>query len=792
MTTGFQVIEAGAEFESSNESIARIDGTSLVGVGDGEVSVCGKGEGYHACAAFVVQAAILNRFFSSENGASTAETMTAVDGMTAMSGGSAIFDVHATSSNYLTETSPDGKWVADLVNNKIMYVPNGKWFDLPAPIGGPSPFQRMQLVPAQDAVYVLFISDMNVSVAMVNADGTVSTAVPYAEADGENDVIATAALSHDSIWAAVVRGTQTAGKPTEEGHVRVQVVRGAEKTPEDLFTLPFTNFPYVIGPLFSPDDRWLAVGLTDAGPPVVPSPEAYQGTFLLYRIEGTGVERVACENLAPASLQFSPGSKFLYVEHPEGGLAYDLDGVTTVETPPGGRFTPWGTLHFAVAGQGYSAISSTDVLDAFELEPATGAMLPTRYFTGMANVAPSGRAAGLASLFAPVGAYTEDEWETWKWLSTTGTRSVEAPVLFEQADDPGAFLALALPVDAYPYAGGDGVQIGVEILPLGGGQSSIFTAGNQDVAGLDVSHNGLVFIVTSPWGHLVVSDTAMSRFAVIAVGMRAPVRASADGSMVAAAIPGGQTVVFETATGADVLRIGDAASVCVTQEDDVRKAYAVQRNSEIVRYDVDSGVAEEIVGHLDWVEADGDPEVAWADACLPMVATTGVQILLYDGATDGGRSLAPGGVTGINGTPAGMARDGSAVVFSGTATETIETTGGLLEEQVKLTELYAARAPDWEPERLIRHLAYEGGYNSGVNYSFGPPQVWPDADFVAVPFIRIWVEQGWSSEWGAYSRTVEDRQLLLVDGEGGSADNLGPMSFDPQYYGEGSGYLRLR
>jgi hypothetical protein len=110
---------------------------------------------------------------------------------------------------------------------------------------------------------------------------------------------------------------------------------------------------------------------------------------------------------------------------------------------------------------------------------------------------------------------------------------------------------------------------------------------------------------------------------------------------------------------------------------------------------------------------------------------------------------------------------------------------------VKLIDLYVARAPDWEPERLVKYVAYQGGYSAGVTYSFGKPAVWPGGDMVATAFNEIFVSTEWS-EYGQSQTTKVYGSLLLLDAVSGSVDNLGPLSSSPNFYVEGADVLRLR
>ena len=772
-TTTGEFIWDGVEFQLSDETVVQhLGGGAILGVSDGEAIACGRHWGQESCIPLVVGGGMLEQYFSSDTGASSSITLMSLDGVPAMNGNVPLLQVSGSYESQYTAMSPDGRFMADLVNLKLRSFSPSWEMDLPVPPEqGWEGWYTYNLYSNGGKATIVAWGMTKVYVAQVLSDGTkVCPMKPLAEV-GDGGSVSLLSISPD--------GNQVLARVQQDGSAAPDVwlieLCGMKGKP-----FP-TDVSWAETLSFSQDGTHIvAIGGSGTSEP------GQDRAISIFSDQG-GAWKETHQAVAPAAGQpdFSPDGTFALFDDGMTAAVLVLETGESVELPAGGRLTPWNTVHFWTPAATSVPLSGarTSGGEAYEYLPLLETAVPTRIYLPLGEPAPSGRAFSFASLFAPVAAVTPDE-ETFvgfRWVSVRPL-SLDPPEQLEPADDPGAFLAVLAPLPNVPSNSLMAPHSGVELLDLGGDGSRWLSAGNEDVVSLDVSHNGLVFMVTYPFGYLVVSDTGMRRYSVLAIGVSGPVTASADGKRVAVWAPAGTVRVYDVNTGEELLSHPGATTVCLPPNSS--DIYLADVNGQGLRRLAD-GTSQILYGGVDSPRPDHGVHYSWSDDCRRMAVSGGDWISLFEEGHDGQSTVDAQGAD-----LATLSRDGKAMAFVGAHQETVDEYDGQLIEKVGMIDLYLARAPGWKPKRLVTWAAYAGGYSSGITYSFERPAVWPGGDMVAVPFSETAVSTSYG-EYGVSQSVIRNSRLLFVDSDGGIT-NMGPMSADPKYLVEGTDVLRIR
>ncbi len=761
------------EFSVSDESVVEHLGDGLIlGVQDGEAIVCGRYWGKESCMPLAVGSGVMEQYFSSETGASSAFTLVSLDGVPAMNENAPLLQVSGSYKSQYVAVSPDGRFMADLVNLKLHCFQPSWQTDLPVPPEqGWEGWYNYSLQSNGDKVTAIARGMTRVFVAQMLSDGTKGCPMKPLADVGEGGSVSLHSISPDGNQALA---TVAQDGKTEPATWLIELCSMKGK--------PVGGDVPSGGKLsFSSDGRFIVAASAEES--VSPGQELPLAVFS----NDSGQWKKLYQISVPVAgePEYSPDGSFAWFDDGSAALLLVLETGETTLLPSGGTLTPWNSLHYWLpgpsggSGGGLQSIAE----DAYEYVPLLETAVATRIYLPLGEPSPSGRAISFASLFSPIAAGWEgdDAFRGIDWVSTR-PRSLDPPRQLEPASDPGAFLAVLAPLPNVPSDSLMAPHSGLELIDLGGGGSRWIPAGNEDVASFDISHNGLVFMVTSPYGYLLVSDPGMHRYSVLAMGVSGPVTASADGKRVGVWAPTGTLRVYEVNTGAELLNYPGATTVCLPP--DSSDIYLADVNGEGIRLQED-GTSEHLYFGVDSPRPDHKVGYSWSDDCRRMVVSGGSWISLFEEGNDGQTPISADGAD-----LATLSRDGKAVAFVGKHDETVDEFDGRLIEHVGMIDLYLARPPEWKPKRLVTWAASAGGYTSGASYSFERPAVWPNGDMVAVSFTETFVDTGWSNT-GAWQNVIVNSRLLFVDSDGGIT-NMGPMSADSKHRVEGTDVLRIR
>ncbi len=750
-------LTAEASFESSAPAVVRVeDGGKLVGVAPGTATVCGRKGAVEACQIFVVGRMLRHYSSSSTAGVWRKDSVVTPEGRVVTTGtdGQAWFNLEGSASNWHAIADLSGSRILDADTWELFDLASGKRFKAPqGTLGGDEHYIYAYSFAAHGdgTTFAYFPSTLQrVFMGVCGPESCPETleVTPECMPEGDDWKYAFgASLAPDGSAVAVALWTEEAG-----------LALHAVSPDTGDCTLLWKSGPDVekpgtgLYPTFSPDGRSVALQAL-AGLVITPADTGDGQPLLLPDLHTNGFPG------------FSPDSRYVYTSSNagSGGAATLVDTVTgiAVSLPDGGAWTPWNTLHFA-----------TDD-DAFEYLPDTYEMLPSRVFHRLYDRMKGAPQAGLLRLDAPVGLPPFDkdhQSEEFQWL---GPPDLQGTAMKKAAEPPGHFLAYLKSV-AYANTGIEGgyARVFVDVHDLAGGHHSSVMPGNQDVTAFDVAETGVLFLATTPSGYLLVSDVRQKTWSVLAAGIHGPIVAARDGSAVAAAGPGGQTVVWATHDGAELYRSFEAIAACPLPEGTgVVAAMADGRILQVTPQGQETLLADSGLRP----EPNEQPvRTHWGWDCMNLLQLEPYGSAVLTRLLDHESFLIAGDIPGDK-LYAGIARDGSAYAITSQTSTIGSEVSGLLKPTVDLIEVYVGTAPDWKPKKLFHAVEFANGdANSGVSQTFLSPAIWPGGRRLAVP-MRVSIVDVTHTSLGIHAMMADYLHLYLVDRDDETITHLGQL-----------------